>query len=161
MVTLGGHVICGGLLSITVIVCTQVLVFPQPSDADHVRVMVVNTGHDPATVTSLNVIVGEATQLSVAVAVPVAGGNVLAVHWMVTFAGQVIVGGTASSTVIVCTQELELPQSSVARHVREITLSAEHTPGVTTSVNVIVADASQLSVAVAVPVPGGNVLAPH
>ena len=72
-----------------------------------------------------------------------------------------MVGGVASSTVIVWTQELELPQSSVARQVLAITLSAEQTPGVTTSVNVIVAEASQLSVAVAVPVAGGKVLAPH
>ena len=62
------------------IVCIQVLVLPHPSEADQVRVIVVNIGHDPATVTSLNVMVGEAIQLSVAVAVPVAGGNVLAVH---------------------------------------------------------------------------------
>jgi hypothetical protein len=63
--------------------------------------MVLRIGHDPDAVISLKVSVGEATQLSVAVAVPVLGGNVLAVHWMVTFAGHVIVGGTASSTVMV------------------------------------------------------------
>ena len=79
--------------------------------------MVNSCGHAPPTVTSVEVIVGVASQ-SVAVAVPVFAGNVLAVHCMVTLAGQVITGATLSSTVIVCTQVLELPQSSVAVQVR-------------------------------------------
>jgi hypothetical protein len=52
-------------------------------------------------VTSLNVTVGVASQLSVAVAVPVLAGKVLAVHWIVTLAGQVIAGAPLSVTMIV------------------------------------------------------------
>jgi hypothetical protein len=62
---------------------------------------------------------------------------------------------------MVCTQVLVLPQSSVAVHVREIVDSCGHAPGVTTSVDVIVTDGSQLSVPVAVPVFAGSVLAVH
>jgi acyl-CoA thioesterase len=40
-------------------------------------------------------------QLSVADAVPVFAGSVLAVHWIVTFGGQVITGDALSSTMIV------------------------------------------------------------
>ena len=58
----------------------QVLTFPQSSVADQVRVIVLSCGHAPPAVTSLNVTVGEVSQLSVAVAVPVFAGAVLAVH---------------------------------------------------------------------------------
>jgi hypothetical protein len=54
-------------------------------------VIVLSCGHAPPTVTSLEVIVGVASQ-SIAVAVPVLAGKVLAVHWMVTFTGQVRTG---------------------------------------------------------------------
>jgi hypothetical protein len=80
-------------------------------------VIVNSCGHAPPTVTSVEVIAGEASQ-SIAVAVPVFAGNVLAVHSIVTFAGQLITGAALSSTVIVWTQLLTLPQSSVAVHVR-------------------------------------------
>jgi hypothetical protein len=50
---------------------------------------------------SVNVIVTIASQLSEPVAVPVFGGKVLAVHWIVIFAGQVIAGTTLSSITIV------------------------------------------------------------
>jgi len=85
--------------------------------------MVLSCGHAPPTVTSLEVIVGVPSQLSVAVAVPVLAGNVLAEQSIVTFVGQVSTGATLSSTTIVCTQLLELPQSSVATHVRVMVLS--------------------------------------
>jgi hypothetical protein len=55
-------------------------------------------------VTSVDVMVGVASQLSVAVAVPLLPpGIVLAVHSMVIFGGQkVITGGVLSSTKMVC-----------------------------------------------------------
>ena len=71
--------------------------------------------------TSEEVIVTVAEQASVAVAVPVAAGAVDAVQAMDTSAGQVIVGGVVSSTVIVCRQVLKLPQASVALEVLVIT----------------------------------------
>jgi hypothetical protein len=114
-------------------------------------------------VTSVEVIVGVASQLSVAVAVPAGPpGAVLTEHWMVTLAGQVITGGVLSSTKMICVQVLELPQSSVALHVLVMVYSCGQAPPTVTSVEVMVGVASQLSVAVAVPLaPPGAVLAEH
>jgi hypothetical protein len=100
IVILTGHVICGPELSVTMIIWRQVLLFPQPSDATQVRLIVNKVGHTPPTVTSLKVMIGVKVQLSVAVAVPVFTGNELFSHWIVTLAGQVITGGTLSSTNI-------------------------------------------------------------
>ena len=61
--------------------------------------------------------------MSVPEAVPVLAGSVLAVHSMVTLPGHAIDGGKVSSSNMDCTHELELPQSSVATHVRVIVLS--------------------------------------
>ena len=55
----------------------------------------------PATTTSVKATSGAESQLSLAVAVPVAAGNVLVKHAIVTFAGQVTTGATLSSTTIV------------------------------------------------------------
>lgn len=98
-------------------VCTHVLELPQSSVATHVRVMVLSCGQDAPVVISVKVISGAGSQLSVAVAVPVAGGKVLAVQAMVMFGGHVITGGVSSCTRIIWLQVLELPQSSVAFHV--------------------------------------------
>ena len=159
----GQKVITGGVLSSTKMVCIQLLELPQSSVARHVRVMVYSCGHAPATVTSVDVIVGVASQLSVAVAVPFAPpGAVLAVHWIVKFGGQVITGGVLSSTKMVCRHVLELPQSSVAIHVRVMVYSCGHAPATVMSVEVMLTTGSQLSVAVAVPfAPPGAVLAVH
>ena len=151
----------GAKLSSTTIVWIQLLVLPQSSVANQVRVIVSSCGHCPPTVTSVDVTVGAVSQLSDAVAVPVLAGNELAEHSIVTFAGQVITGATLSSTTIVCVQVLVLPQSSVAVQVRVIVNSCGHAPPTVTSLDVTVGDASQLSVAVAVPVFAGNVLAVH
>lgn len=159
-VTFAGQVMPGAALSSSDITCRQVAELPQSSVAIHVRLMVNSCAHAPATVTSLEVIVGVASQLSEAVAVPVFAGKVLAVQRTVTFAGQVIVGATLSSTTIVCVQKLELPQSSEAVQVRVMVNSCGHPPPTVTSLNPIVGDASQ-STAVADPVLAGNVLAVH
>ena len=66
---------------------------------------------------------GEASQLSVAVATPVAGGNVLDVHNTVTLGGQVICGAVESSTMIFCKHVVVFPQSSVALQVLAIEYS--------------------------------------
>ena len=66
-----GHVITGGVLSITTIVLLHVAVLPQSSVAVHVLVVLYAPGQAPATVTSANVTVTEGSQASVAVA----GGN--------------------------------------------------------------------------------------
>ena len=58
--------------------------------------------------------------VSVAVATPVVFVPVLAGHSKVRFAGQVIVGGVLSRTVMVCTQLARLLQASIAVQVREM-----------------------------------------
>ncbi len=54
--------------------------------------IVLSCGHAPPTLTSLKVIEGVESQLSVAVALPVLAGAVLAEHSIVIFIGQVISG---------------------------------------------------------------------
>jgi hypothetical protein len=142
-------------------ICAQVLEFPQSSIAVNVLVIVFSCGQMPPTVTSENPMVGVASQLSVAVALPVTAVAVLELHCTVIFGGQVITGGALSSTKIVCAQLLELPQSSVALHVRVMVNSCGQSPPTLTSVKVGITLASQLSVAVADPVAAGAVLDPH
>ena len=153
--------IVGGVLSSMTMVCTQLLELPQSSVARQVRRIVPSCGHPPPVVTSENVSVGVASQLSVAVAVPVVTGVVPVLHWMVTLGGHVICGGLLSMITMVCVQKLVLPQPSVADHVRVIVFKTGHAPGVLTSLKVIVGEATQLSVAVAEPVAAGAVLVLH
>ena len=71
-------------------------------------------------------------------------------------------GGVLSTTIMVCVQLLEFPQSSVARHVLVIVYACGHPVVTVTSVDVMATTKSQLSVAVAVPLdPPGAVLAEH
>ena len=126
------------------------MLLPQSSVADQVLVMVDSCGQPPPTTASLNVIATVGSQLSVAVAVPVAGGNVLCPQAIVIFAGQVMTGPTLSSTTIICVQELEFPHPSWAVHVLVMVISCGQAPGTTTSLEPIITLAVQLSVAVAV-----------
>ena len=75
-----GQVSEGGVLSSTNMVWVQVLELPQSSIAVNVLVIVSSCGHAPATVASVNPIVGVPSQLSVAVALPVAVVAVLVLH---------------------------------------------------------------------------------
>ena len=120
-VVLAGQVITGAWVSVTVIVCVQVLELPQLSVAVQVRVMTWLPAQLPAAVTSLCVTLATPLQSSTAVAVPVSAGTVEAVQSTVLLAGQVIVGGCVSVTVMVCVQLEALPQLSVAVQVRVIT----------------------------------------
>ena len=105
--------------------------------------------------------VGVASQRSVAVAVPVFAGSVLAEHRMVIFGGQVMEGGVLSSTTMVWLHEFEFPQSSIAVKVLVIVSSCGHAPATVASVNPMVGVPSQLSVAVAFPVAAVAVLVLH
>ena len=98
-------------------------------------------------------------QLSVVVTPAVFTGGTCDAQVTVTFAGQVMPGAALSSSDITCRQVAELPQSSVAIHVRLMVNSCAHAPATVTSLEVIVGVASQLSEAVAVPVFAGKVLA--
>ena len=101
IVVLAGQLIVGACVSVTVIVCVQVLELPQLSVAVQVRVMTWLPAQLPAAVTSLWVITGVPPQLSVAVAVPVLLGLVEAVQSMLVLAGQLIEGAVVSLTVMV------------------------------------------------------------
>lgn len=101
MVTFGGQVMMGAVLSSTKIVCTQDELLPHASVATQVRVIVFSFMQEPATDTSVCVTTGPVSQLSVAVAFPVVAGVELAVHWIVVFGGHVIMGDVLSSTRII------------------------------------------------------------
>jgi hypothetical protein len=163
----GQDVITGGVLSSMKMAWLQVLEFPQSSVARQVRVMVYSCGQAPPTVTSVKVMVGVPSQLSVAVAMPSAvftEGFVLAVHWIVMLAGQVIEGARLSSITISWLHALEFPHASVAVQVRVIAYSCGQAPPAVTSEKVMTGALLQLSVAVAMPSAGlvvGLVLAVH
>jgi len=121
-------------------------VFPQPSSAVHVRVIVYSFGHEPFAVTSAKLKVG-VPQLSVAVGVVQTG---VPEHSIEDGPGKPeMTGGMVSSTLMVCDAVAELPQSSVAVQVRVILYSFGHVPLVVTSPNVSTGT-PQLSVAVGV-----------
>ena len=73
---------------------------PHASVAVQVLVMVDALAQAPAAMASENVIVGVASQLSVAVAFPVAAGVESSSHSMVRSAGAVKIGSVVSSMVI-------------------------------------------------------------
>src|SRR5687767_13763967 len=100
-VTLGGQVIVGGVLSKTVIVCTQVDELLHASVALYVLVTVNRLIHVMLETTSPTCVTVAGPQLSVAVTAPVLTAGSWLAHCTVTFAGQVIVGGVLSSTVMV------------------------------------------------------------
>ena len=100
MVTFFAHVMVGGVLSSTLIVCTHVLIKLQSSMAFHVRKTTNSRSQTPATVTSVYEIEGVGSQASVAVALPSEAGVVLDKQSTVTFAGQVSTGGVKSATTI-------------------------------------------------------------
>jgi hypothetical protein len=112
---LAGHLVnTGGVVSTTVMIWSHVAELLQASVARHVRVILELVGQTPAVVASLKVII-TVLQVSDAVATPVK----LVVVWpqiVVTFVGQVIVGGVVSAVqVMTCVQlVLLLPQVSVA-----------------------------------------------
>ena len=142
-------------------VCTQEVELPHASVAVQVREIVASSPHMPAATLSEKVTVGIPSQLSVAVATPVAAGALSASQSIVVSAGQNITGAESSTIEIVCAHEVEFPQASVAVQVRVITCSCAHTPPSAASENVTDGALSQLSVAVALPVLPGAVLAAH
>ncbi len=115
---------------------SQLEALPQSSVAVHVRVIVFSCAQLPAAVAELYVIVTTSSQLSVAVAPPIAPSSVIAataqispkqsalfgagLQFNVVPAGQEITGAVLSVTVMICAQLSTLPTLSVAVHVRVI-----------------------------------------
>lgn len=87
----GGHVISAEV-SITITICMHVSDRLHVFVAIQVLVMEKLLGHAPAIVTSLNVMVGSPSHMSVAVAKPVLAGKVESSHSIVVSAGHVTVG---------------------------------------------------------------------
>ena len=77
---------------------------------------------------------------------------------MVRSSGQVIAGAVVSTTLMIWSQVVLLPQLSTAVQVRVITSSCGHVPSTELSLKLIAGSSSQLSVAVALPVSAGLVL---
>jgi hypothetical protein len=120
MVVFEGQLIVGAWVSTTVIVCVHVAVAPQLSVAVQVRTKVYSTGHVPGTCgPSACAIIVVPPHWSVAVAVPVAAGEVSVLHWTVASAGQVIAGGVFVTTIVWVQVDVFM-QLSVAVHVRWI-----------------------------------------
>jgi hypothetical protein len=80
----GGQEITGGVVSVTVIVCVQLALFPQPSVAVHVRVITDSPAQSPGATESPCVRLATPLQSSVALALPVSAGSVEAEQSMVT-----------------------------------------------------------------------------
>ena len=91
--------------------------------------MVEAFGQPPAVVTSTNETAGVPSQLSVAVAVPVAGGEESSSHSMVTSAGKERIGSVASSSVMIWSSLIAFPQASVAVHVLVMMEALPQAPG--------------------------------
>src|SRR5512138_1047634 len=110
-VTAVGQVICGAMLSLTVIICVHVVVLPQESAAWYVRVMI--RGQLPLH-TSLTKVTTGIPQLSVAVTSIISGEGTSVTQATVTAAGQVICGSMLSLTVMIWVHVVVLPQESAA-----------------------------------------------
>src|SRR5258705_80010 len=105
-VTVGGQLIVGAWLSITITSCVQLALFALGSVAVQSTRLVPTGKLLGALLTKL------APQLSLTVAIPSA--TPVATHWpgfafVITFAGQLIVGGLLSRTVTIAVQVLLLP----------------------------------------------------
>ena len=105
----------GGVLSNTVMVCAQVALFPQTSVAVYILVTVNRFAHVILEITSGATVTNMIpAQLSFTNTLLVLEAGISLAHWTVTFAGQTMVGGISSCTVIICAHVAELPQTSVA-----------------------------------------------
>ena len=96
-----GQVISGGVVSTTVTVWVQLDALPHSSVAVQTREITSSWGQVPAAELSLSETDGSPSQLSVAVATPVAEEVLSPSHSTVASAGQVISGGVESTTVTV------------------------------------------------------------
>jgi hypothetical protein len=117
----------GGVVSVTVTVCVQLVMLPAASVAVHV-IVVAPTGYGSVNNRpSLRLPTTETApgQLSVAVATPgstaVAQGVAPAPVSVITFDGHVMIGGVVSVTITVCVQFAMLPAASVAVQVIIVT----------------------------------------
>ncbi|GAL69212.1 hypothetical protein JCM19301_2967 [Jejuia pallidilutea] len=112
---LAGQLIVGSTLSITVTVCVQVAVFPEPSVTVQVTIVSPN-GY----VLGASLVTEATEQLSSVIGVPkftVETSQAAASILTLMLAGQVIVGFSSSVTVTVCVQVVVFPEPSVINQV--------------------------------------------
>ena len=100
IVTFAGHVIAGGVLSVSVIVWLHDVRLPHSSIAVHVRIIM--RGQAPVVNVLVKVTIGFKSHKSVAVAVPVFAGVVYSLHKIVTSGGHERTGSALSSIVMIC-----------------------------------------------------------
>lgn len=113
----GNPEMTGGVVSSTLMVCDAVAVFPHPSSAVQVLVILNSFGHEPLVVTSAKFKVG-VPQLSVTVGVVHDGATE---HSIVVGPGKPeMTGGMVSSTLMVCEAVAVFPHPSLAVQVRVI-----------------------------------------
>jgi hypothetical protein len=112
-VILAGQVMIGGFLSSTFMTWRQVFAFPTASLVVHVLLIVNSLGQEPGTFTSVKVVL-TTPQLSAVTGEPTAAGNDEVSQLIVTLAGQVMEGFSASFTVMEKLQLPLLPNWSVA-----------------------------------------------
>jgi hypothetical protein len=139
--------ISGAVTSRTIIVCDVVEELLQASVAIHVRVILYDPAQEPGVVTSVKVKINELPHSSVALAWAnngVAGQSIVVMPGSGSNNGAVI-----SCTLMVCEAVEELPQASVAVHVRVTLYDPAQAPGVVTSFEVNVNALPQASTAVA------------
>src|ERR1043166_1015995 len=127
LVSAGTPLSTGGVVSLTVIVCSQLELLPHPSVATQWRLIVKLSAQFPGVTVSLCVTVTP-LHASVAVAVPVADGSVDWLHDTVASIGHVIAGGVVSLKLMRWLAAAPRPQLSVAVQVRVIT-SLQLEPG--------------------------------
>jgi len=147
VVVVGSAAITGAVTSCTFILCEAVDELPHASVAVHILVTLYDPAHAPFVVTSSDVRVKALPHASVAVATAntgVAGQSIVVVAGNAAMTGAVI-----SCTCIICDAVDELPQASVAVHVRVTLYEPAHAPFVVTSADVSVNALPQASVAVA------------
>jgi len=106
-----GHVIEGAMLSLTVMVCVQVVVLLHESAAWYVLVMIL--GQLPLQTSLTKVTVG-VPQLSEEITCVISGAGTSVMQATVILFRQVIVGAMLSLTVMVCVHVVVLPQESAA-----------------------------------------------
>jgi hypothetical protein len=105
----------GAVVSVTVIVCVAVVLFPHRSVAVQVLVIIEEPKQEPAVFITTGPVTVAVPQLSLAVTTPAPGTAGIALHWTIRLAGiPDNTGGVVSVTVIICEAEAELPHKSVA-----------------------------------------------
>src|SRR5688572_19689650 len=128
------HMITGAVLSCTSMVALHDAELPQSSRATQVRINVYSWSHDPGMESVVKVTSTRPSQPSVTVGASKTGNEPHSIG--LTTSAHVIIGSVLSCTSMVALHDAELPQSSIATHVRINVYSWSHDPGMESVVKV-------------------------